>query len=445
MLFLTLIGIVVDFAFSRLNPAQSDMAPAVATAVFLWSGVGCLLFNFRNQVFGRADAGGLGMMGALLGTAVALIAFGLAFQRNPNALWERAVPLGAATFLAAMLPATLLTHSWQTGLRRTRLRRHLPQLARPVWMGSIGMGIIIFLGLGFVTPLGGYVGLPIVIDRLFDRLEPPPLLSPRQTIIKVQREVKDYLARDDLPQESRAALTDFHTDLQNGLDQMPPDAVHLELLREIIKKLEEAGPTLPGALPFVAGTAVSELNTYEIQFTQQIPVQPDPGFQAPENIPWPLFIMWAVFVGAAAFVSTLLGMAAQSGFINRVNAQLPPPIFHSVAAMTRIVVWEAKQALEVRGVIMDYIQWTAVTRNELGGITLTGLHRDLPDLQTPDEAMRQRVPAQLYTIKSNQWADIVNANLLSTTAGHAPRVPNTDISRDFFAEIDQRSYEHIRP
>ena len=68
---------------------------------------------------------------------------------------------------------------------------------------------------------------------------------------------------------------------------------------------------------------------------------------------------------------------AVNRYVQLINLQVPPPIYHSMANMTRVVVWEAKRALEI-GDEVERIQWTAVNRNDLGGINLHGLYYDSP-------------------------------------------------------------------
>lgn len=112
------------------------------------------------------------------------------------------------------------------------------------------------------------------------------------------------------------------------------------------------------------------------------------------------FINWFVFVGIAAAVGTLFGYLATEEYAKRANRQLPAPIYATVANMTRVVIWEARRALEIRRNLNE-IQWLQAIRNPDGGITLIGLERDTPDYDNQTNNLSDKVRAQKYHIVSD--------------------------------------------
>lgn len=133
-------------------------------------------------------------------------------------------------------------------------------------------------------------------------------------------------------------------------------------------------------------------------------------------------------MGLPLFFSVFLIMRSVKEFAGHVDQQLPPPIFHSVASMTRIVGWEAKQALEIEGT-MHHIQWVNVERNEEGGINMIGLHRDPPSFDAQGRAFGETVRAQRHVIETDMWGRIKKATIQDT------RVPRPAGGPDFVASF----------
>lgn len=122
------------------------------------------------------------------------------------------------------------------------------------------------------------------------------------------------------------------------------------------------------------------------------------------------FVNWLVFVGIAATVGTIMGHFATEEYAKSINRQLPPPVYATVANMTRVVIWEAHRALEIQRPLHE-IQWLEATRNEDGGITLTGIERDMPDFDALTNNFSDRVRAQKYHIVSDHLAHIISATV----------------------------------
>lgn len=122
------------------------------------------------------------------------------------------------------------------------------------------------------------------------------------------------------------------------------------------------------------------------------------------------FINWFVFVGIAATVGTAMGYFATEEYAKSINRHLPPPIYAAVANMTRVVIWEARRALEIQRTL-GQIQWLEATRNDDGGITLVGIERDMPDYDNTANQFSDRIRAQKYHFVTDHLAHIITATV----------------------------------
>lgn len=402
------------------------------------------LLNVSGSFFSHVDVQHKALATAVTAVFTAVIAFVFVLLRAPNSGWQLAVPLGFTALVAGVLPAAAITSNWQKNLRQTREHRALPTRFHSAKRSQTLTGLTFLLLFTTFVPIVLYVVFPALFALMFEPPDKSPIFSVKSSIVEVQEKLEQWQLQEDAPDAANQSAIHLQEIVQQAEQKLLTNDEQLRELRKLIAQLENNKDIPPGLVSEIREN-IDGLKQTETELKSFVDAQRKPDLLLPPDVSWQFYFLWLLFVGFNTVLSTLAGASVSTAFVNRVNAQLPPPIFHSVAAMTRVVVWEAKRALEVRGVIMDYVQWTAVQRNELGGITLTGLHRDQPGLQAPDAAIGQRVPAQLYTIKSNRWAAIVEANLFSTTAGPAPRVPDTGISRTFFANVDRQSYENIRP
>ncbi|VAW31173.1 hypothetical protein MNBD_CHLOROFLEXI01-1442 [hydrothermal vent metagenome] len=121
-------------------------------------------------------------------------------------------------------------------------------------------------------------------------------------------------------------------------------------------------------------------------------------------------IIWGGLLGIATLITVVISFSNLQKFIRRINAHLPLPIFHSVAGMSRLVTWEAKQALEIQG-NLQHIQWMSVNRNEAGGLDLVGLFRDPPEFDIYGQVKGELVRAQKHTIHTDKWCRVMDAKI----------------------------------
>lgn len=146
--------------------------------------------------------------------------------------------------------------------------------------------------------------------------------------------------------------------------------------------------------------------------------------------------LWYIYIFLACIISLTTGFIAVHAYVGRVAAQLPHPIFHSLANMTRVVVWEAKHALEINGDTSN-IQWSCVGRNEQGGIILQGLYRASSPLITGNAPTRVR--AQLYTINTDIWGRIESADIQAVLVPPVPETPEVLREQAFFRRVSNAS------
>lgn len=121
--------------------------------------------------------------------------------------------------------------------------------------------------------------------------------------------------------------------------------------------------------------------------------------------------IWSFLVGIPLIVAIMVIIPAMKAFTASINRDLPPPVYYSVANMTRLVSWEARQALEVRNNHYFEIQWMSVNRNEAGGITLSGLFRDPPEFDSSGRATSELIRAQKHTIVTDKWCRIKDVKI----------------------------------
>jgi len=129
-------------------------------------------------------------------------------------------------------------------------------------------------------------------------------------------------------------------------------------------------------------------------------------------------------LSGTTFVNGLLtlvvSLSALSAFVDQIDEHLPAPLYHSVARMTRVVVWETKQALELSG-SMQEIKWQLVGRNDQGGITLKGVQPPPAGLEG-----RRAAAACRFTIESDRFGRIIQAQRTELPAPAAGAAADLD-------------------
>ena len=119
--------------------------------------------------------------------------------------------------------------------------------------------------------------------------------------------------------------------------------------------------------------------------------------------------IWVLVVGASNIVATSLAIVAVNGFIEQINRQLPHPIGHSIANMTKVVIYDLRRALDIPDEALQHIEWTHVNRNLDGGIELKGVFLP-PNRPDPNPALAY-VRTQCYSVCTTFWARIIHADV----------------------------------
>ncbi len=323
-------------------------------------------------------------------------------------------------FLAIFIPFAVLslivelTQHWgklREGKHIAKIKPDAPDEERALWIRGFSWVLLASV----LIPLIFFVLAPRVIQYGIKVVEP----SPEAEVEKAATDVGE-LVNQDL-ENTAANLEAIADDMDNLLTGMPTNAS---------PQFEQEVATFSEKLSAVVTAALNELNIIrqespdiiEARRTQELEKIDKARAKAIEQLKKEIMadirflLVWAVMVGLPVFISVFIVMRSIKAYVKKVDGQLPPPLFYSVASMTRVVSWEAKQALEIEGT-MHHIQWVSVKRNEEGGITLTGLHRDLPNFNANGQVRGETVRAQKHVIKTDLWGRVITATI------HDTRVP----------------------
>lgn len=112
---------------------------------------------------------------------------------------------------------------------------------------------------------------------------------------------------------------------------------------------------------------------------------------------------WVRYVGVTMIAASIVAVWFCYQTEEEYDSHLPRPVFYTVSHMTQTAKWEINRTLEPRG-LAEHIQWVKVERNREGGINLTGLFRDPPDLENGGPT--EKVRAQEYVIVTDPWCHI---------------------------------------
>lgn len=273
--------------------------------------------------------------------------------------------LAVASLATGLFIIHYLTNRWERTLTLIRQKDHLARFSirtgKDVWAPPIY--ITIFTAL--ILPALLYYLIPVGINFMTQAATIP---SPPSLAEEVQT-------------------------LANTIDALLPQVQGNEKLKSLLlnlpTKLREISP-LP-AEPEKPTSTISRLKV--------------------ENMPRKFLVSWVITVLASGLVGIFFGSVAVFDFVRQANANLPNPIFHNIASLTRVVIWEARRALEIQDNLLFQIQWTAVQRNHEGGINLTGIYRADPEFDAQGQPLNQRILVQTYTIESDMWGHIINAQI----------------------------------
>lgn len=300
-------------------------------------------------------------------------------------------------------------------------------------------GIFLIVFFSFFVPLF-FVSL---LPRGFDFVTTIVHEAPEETVTKTISNI-GQLSNERL-EESRESLLTIREEMQSLLTRVPTqvspqfeqelDAFSQELDAVVTEANNVLDQSMSDGLASLEARREEEMATIasatEVSMTD---------FRENFLAELRLLVVWGSLLGVATLITVIVAYSNLADFIKRINAQLPLPIFHSVAGMTRLVIWEAKKALELEG-NMQHIQWVKVERNTAGGINLTGLHRDPPSFNAQGQAFGETVRAQKYVIQTDMWGRIVKASIYDT------RVPRPAGGPGFvtITSVPHDAPLHLRP
>jgi hypothetical protein len=401
-------GILIAYFGISLNRDLSlPQTLPLFLGVFVYALTAVFILSFENQLFNNIARAGMVSSVVLFSLTLALIAYTMTYVESPANLLSRSIPIAFATFLVSVLTAVNITAEWPLILRQWRVSRWLPNRAPrfftlPPVLLSFGY-LLIFAILG---PLFLFIVTPALINFINtagEGIDQPT--APISAAESLEKELDNWLSNQSkVDEETEANVTGVLTSLREFLDSDTDQAARLAQAETTHQSLTDSLPKLPEGVRFGVKVFAETLDDFIDEGTA---VQ-DAETALFDEFPWIFLNMWIVFVTVAGFMTTAIAIGTVNQFALTINQQLPPPIYYSVANMTRVVAWEAMQALEIKG-NMEHIQWMDVQRNNLGGINLIGLHRDPPAYDVNGRQITDLLPAQRYTVITNQWGRIQEA------------------------------------
>lgn len=413
MLTAVTLAIFVLFAYQLFQAEATAFIPVVMAFVVALLLAGGLL-QIASELFN--DIGLVeNLLASFLALTAALVALMAALKLDETTLFTRAIPLAACVFCAGFLPAVLMARQWQSFFQWQRQRRYLPLTTpRPHRSPLLLTGGGVLITFVILAPLFGYILAPIGVNTFVDIVTPTETVNPRQVVVNLNRNVEAWLEQPAIP--GRGAVQKLNLTLIDYLAHVEINQSQMQYAEDMINKLPPQLPGLPQDVADDARVALTSLEGYARRHSVTRP--PEAPYKVPDDIPRKFLGMWVILVSVTGIFGALLAQTAVAGFVNQVMDQSPPPIYYSVANMTRVVAWEAGLALEnVNGI--RQVQWVDVQRNHEGGIDLIGLHRDLPEFDAKGRPLHDTVRAQRYTITTDMWGRI------QTAAVRDVRIPPT--------------------
>lgn len=337
---------------------------------------------------------------------VALLAFLIVLDQDPDDLFLRALPLAVTTAVVAVVFPQAIVAQWRDVLQARRLRRWLPQIqAVRRFPPHVVTGVILVLTASAAVPLLFYFALPTGVRLIMNVAAVPS--PPRDELQNYQEAIigwRDEQSEEDQEENTYAAAGIVLRALDGYLEVPRAEQTERDNVALLLAIVESQQEALPQALRSENQRIADALTIY----VADLGAVTEERELMPNDLPWAFFLFWMVVVGVVSGMTTTAAVTAVNTFVRGVDRQLPPPIYYSVANMTRVVAWEAKRSLEINGA-MSHIQWMSVTRNTLGGIDLIGLHRDSPRFDDRGNATSDLIPAQRHWVRTDRWGRIETA------------------------------------
>jgi hypothetical protein len=322
--------------------------------------------------------------------------------------WPKAIFLALATPIFTLLLIVELSDKWdklREDKHRAKILPKTGRFERSLWIKSFGWLLIAAL----LVPVIIFSGFPAAFQALVEFIDGPPEALVETTAAGIEADFNTQV------NEAVGNLNAFGQDMGETIASFPDGD---------LPELERQKERLSDALANTAVLAAEEVAIAGQQTMTQIDKQLENELAALETARTSerkrfvqeimadvrYLAVWGALVGLSLFITIMLVLPEVKKFALRVDANLPPPVYYSVANMTRLVAWEARQALEVGNHHFD-IQWMSVNRNDKGGLDLVGLFRDPPQFDMFGQATGDLVRAQKHTIHTDEWCRVTEASI----------------------------------
>ncbi|MEZ4594072.1 MAG: hypothetical protein R3D55_23465 [Chloroflexota bacterium] len=316
--------------------------------------------------------------------------------------------LAVSTLVVTVLLINSITGQWDAYREDIHLAKILPKSRRlepQLWVRNVGFLLIASV----VLPILFFSAGPVAIQKIVEFISTRP---EEGVVITAEGINEDF---DEQVGQSVDQVNAFGGALRDALNDLPTDD-QARLESEIEELSEDIADTAVTAAEDVAVFGAQSVERLENNVNAQIAALE--ATRQAEAVRFKDKIMgsvrylavWGMIMGLSLVFTMMIMMPAMKGFATRVDGDLPPPLFYSVANMTRLVTWEARQALEVGNQHFD-IQWMSVNRNKEGGLDLVGLFRDPPAFNAFGQATGTQVRAQRHTIHTDKWGRVIEAKI----------------------------------
>lgn len=151
--------------------------------------------------------------------------------------------------------------------------------------------------------------------------------------------------------------------------------------------------------------------------------------EKPPRVEWIILISLFVTAFLSWYSGTSFGIHTMRERAEKIDSQLPRPIYSDLTNMTRLAIWELKKSLEAETYI-DQVQWMEASHDASGGLILIGLHRGLPEFNAFGMRTGNTIRAQRYEIRTNRWVRVISAKIEDV------EVPSTIDTPDLTIDIE---------
>jgi hypothetical protein len=322
--------------------------------------------------------------------------------------WPQAIILALCTIIATLLVVADLSTQWADLREDRHIAKILPKSRRiePVlWVRSFGWLFIAAV----ILPLLFFTAGPASFQKIVEYIDKPPETD-------VENVAQDIAV--DFDQQINQAVNNlnaFGEEVGKTIEGFPNgDLPQVEQqLENLSDDLENAAAVTAEEIKIAGQASITNIDArLETEIARLETARKSARTRLLEEIMADVryLALWNVILGLPLLFAIMIMIPAVKKFAAKVDNELPPPVFYSVANMTRLVTWESRQALEIGNQHYD-IQWMSVERNKEGGLDLVGLFRDLPEFDMYGQLRQPMVRAQKHTIHTDKWCRVINANI----------------------------------